>query len=228
MNATVAEHAPVAGGLEPRGLADWIAPDRTAVVIIDVQVDFASPDGALGKAGLDMAVVAPAVAGSERLATLARAAGTPVVFVGLQTLAALDSPTWRARAQRRGANPDEDSALCRAGEYGAQFVGPTPQPGELVIPKMRYSGFFGTNLDMVLKAMGVDTLLVCGLTTECCVDCTVRDAYHLDYHVFIATDATGAYEPDIHASALKNLELNCAILVTVDEVARAWSEPVHG
>ena len=66
-----------------------------------------------------------------------------------------------------------------------------------MIPKIRYSGFFGTNLDAGLRALGVDTLLVCGLTTECCVDSTVRDAFHADYHVFHrAADACGAYEPE--------------------------------
>ena len=209
-------------------LADWIAPGRTAVVVVDIQVDFASPDGALGLAGLDMSVVAPAVAASERLVALARAAGAPVVFVGLRTAAALDSPAWQERSRRRGSAPSEDSAVCRVGQRGSDFVGPMPQPGELVIDKIRYSGFFGTNLNSGLKALGVDTLLVCGLTTECCIDSTVRDAFHLDYHVFIPTDACAAYEPEVHEASLKNLELNCAILVTVDEVEAAWAEQSHG
>jgi nicotinamidase-related amidase len=226
MNASVAATLHAEGSAE--SLADWIAPSRTAVVVVDIQVDFASPDGALGKAGVDMDVVAPAVAAAERLVDLARSAGAPVVFVGLRTAAALDSPAWLERSRRRGSSPSEDSAICRIGERGADFVGPTPQPGELVIDKIRYSGFFGTNLHSGLKALGVDTLLVCGLTTECCIDSTVRDAFHLDYHVFIPTDACAAYEPEVHQASLKNLELNCAILVTVDEVEAAWAEHGHG
>ena len=224
MNAAVAERSEA----HTETLSDWIAPSRTAVVVIDIQVDFASPDGSLGRAGVDMNVVAPAVAAAERLVNLARAAGAPVVFVCLQTAAALDSPAWRERTRRRGSNPSEDSAVCRAGQRGAEFVGPTPQPGDLVIDKIRYSGFFGTNLNAGLKALGVDTMIVCGLTTECCIDSTVRDAFHLDYHVFIASDACAAYEPEVHAASLKNLELNCAILVTVDEVRAAWAERTHG
>ena len=226
MNAAVAE--PVRAEAPGQTLADWIAPSRTAVVVVDIQVDFASPDGALGRAGLDMSVVAPAVAAAERLVAEARAAGAPVVFVGLRTSAALDSPAWLERSRRRGSAASEDSAICRAGQKGSEFVGPMPQPGELVIDKIRYSGFFGTNLHAGLKALGVDTLLVCGLTTECCIDSTVRDAFHLDYHVFIPTDACAAYEPDVHAASLKNLELNCAFLVTVDEVESAWAERGHG
>ena len=68
-----------------------------------------------------------------------------------------------------------------------------------------------------------------GLTTECCVDCTVRDAFHLDYHVFIARDACAAYDVATHESALANLELNCAILVDVDGVEDAWTgTTAHG
>jgi len=204
------------------GLATWIAPSRTAVLVIDVQVDFASPDGALG-AYVDMAAVQPAVAAAERLVEAARGAGVPVVFVGLFTAPETDSPSWKERMRRRGGDPDNESALCREGEVGSDFYGPKPQPDELVVKKVRYSGFVGTNLDARLNALGVDTLIVAGLTTECCVDSTVRDAFSLDYHVFVAADACAAYEPDVHAASLKVMELNSAILTDTAAIAHAWS-----
>jgi ureidoacrylate peracid hydrolase len=226
MNAAVQDKA---GAGDIGTLSDWVAPGRTALVIIDMQVDFASPDGVLGQAGVDMAIVQPALAQAERLAASARAAGVPVVFVGLMTQKGLDSPSWRERGLRRGGSADDDGGLCRAGERGSEFYGPLPAPGELIIPKIRYSGFYGTTLDTALKGLGVDTIVACGLTTECCVDCTVRDAFHLDYHVFLPTDACAAYETDLHEGTLKSLELNCAILVTTDQVAAAWQESVaHG
>jgi nicotinamidase-related amidase len=205
------------------GLADWIAPGRTALLIIDMQADFASAGGALEKGGADLATVPAAVAAAERLADGARASKVPVIFVRLQTRAALDSPAWKEWMRRGGGLPDGDTSLCRAGEPGADFVGATPEPGELIVDKTRYSGFFGTNLDAALKAAKVDTLVISGLTTDCCVDCTARDAFHLDYHVFIAADACAAYEPDLHAGALKALELNCAIVTNTDQVIGAWA-----
>jgi len=203
-------------------LKAWIAPGRTAVLVIDIQVDFASPEGALG-AHVDMGVVQPAVAAAGRLVEVARAAGVPVVFVGLFTSPETDSPSWRERMRRRGGDPDNDSALCREGEVGSDFYGPRPLPGERVVKKTRYSGFGGTDLDARLKAMGVDTLVVAGVTTECCVDSTVRDAFSLDYHVFVAVDACAAYEPDLHAASLKTMALNSAILTDTVAVAAAWS-----
>ncbi|WP_082585012.1 cysteine hydrolase [Caulobacter sp. Root655] len=202
-------------------LAGWIAPGRTAVLIIDMQVDFASPDGVLG-AFIDMSVVAPALAAAQALADSARAAGVPVVFVGLSTTPETDSPAWNERMRRRGGDPDVDAALCRAGAVGSDFYGPKPLPGERVVSKTRYSGFVGTDLDVKLTEMDVDTLVVAGLTTECCVDSTVRDAFDLDYHVFVAADACAAYEADIHAASLKVMELNSAILTDTAAVARAW------
>jgi ureidoacrylate peracid hydrolase len=130
--------------------------------------------------------------------------------------------------RRLGGDPEADSGLCRAETPGAAFFGPTPRPGERVVFKTRYSGFHNTDLDAVLRGLKVDTLVVCGLTTECCVDCTVRDAFHRDYHVFIATDACAAYEPDFHGPALKSLEVNCAMLTDVDAVSTAWAEATRG
>ncbi|MDZ4053257.1 MAG: cysteine hydrolase [Phenylobacterium sp.] len=206
------------------GLAAWIAPARTALVIIDMQVDFAAPEGRLGQWGVDLSTVPPALEKAEALADAARKAGAPVVFVGLFTRPETDSGAWRERMRRRGGDPDSDSGLCRADEVGSDWYGPKPLPGEAVVEKARYSGFHDAPLDSVLKGLGVDTLVVAGLTTECCVDCTVRDAFHLDYHVFLASDACAAYEAEVHAASLKALELNCAILVETDQVITAWEE----
>jgi ureidoacrylate peracid hydrolase len=202
-------------------LASWIAPARTALLVIDIQIDFASPEGVLGPY-VDLEAVAPAVAAAERLVVSARAAGVPVVFVGLFTSPETDSPVWKERMRRQGGDAEADSALCRDGETGSAFYGPRPAPGETIVKKTRYSGFLGTDLDARLKDLGVDTLVVAGLTTECCVDSTVRDAFNLDYHVFVAADACAAYEPAIHQASLKVMALNSAILTDTAAIATAW------
>lgn len=207
----------------PTDLKDWIAPARTALLIVDMQVDFAAPEGAAGRWGLDLSTVPAALAAAERLAEAARAAEVAVVFAGLFTTPKTDSSAWNERMRRRGGDPSVDAALCRADEVGSAFVGPQPQPGDLVIRKARYSAFWNTDLDARLKALGVDTLVIAGLTTECCVDGTARDAFNLDYHVFVVADACAAYEPDLHAGALKMLDLNTAILTDSASVAAAWS-----
>jgi len=203
-------------------LESWIAPDRTALVIVDMQVDFASPEGLSGQWGLDLSTVPAALAAAQRLAAAARTAGVPVVFVGLFTTPETDSDAWDERMRRRGNDPEAGPALCRAGEPGSDFVGPRPEAGELVFRKTRYSPFWDTDIDARLEALDVDTLVIAGLTTECCVADTAKDAFNNDYHVFVAADACAAYEPDLHAGALKMLDLNTAILTDTASVIAAW------
>lgn len=202
---------------------EWIAPGRTALVIVDMQVDFASPRGVIGQMGVDLSTAAPALNAAERLAEAARAANVPVIFVGLFTSPETDSPMWRERMARLGGDPDVESDLCRLGQTGSDFYGPRPVAGELVVEKTRYSAFVGTDLERQLRTMGVDTLVLCGLTTECCVDCTARDAFHRDFHVFVPADACAAYEADVHEAALKAMGLNFAILTDADAVVSSWS-----
>jgi ureidoacrylate peracid hydrolase len=213
---------PLAAGASPTKLASWIEPSRTALLIIDMQVDFASPSGAVGVGGTDLGDVPAALAAASRLAQAAREAGVRVVFVHLETREETDSAAWAERIRRRGGLPGKALALCRAGTPGADFCGPHPAEGDLAIAKSRYSAFFGTDLNARLKARGIDTLVVCGLTTDCCVDCTVRDAFHLDYHVILAADACAAYDSRLHGAALQSLETNFAILAAADDVIAAW------
>src|SRR5581483_4253208 len=187
---------------------NWVAPARTALVLVDMQVDFAADDGAMGKAGHDLKPAQAAVVKAEQLATAARAAGVALVFVRLITRPGEESETLREYQRRRGT--EHDTPLCVEGSHGAEFVGPRPQSGDYVVSKSRYSPFTGTRLEESLRAMGRDTLVIAGLTTECCIDATARDAFERDFHVFIAADAVAAYEPDLHKVALKALELNCA------------------
>lgn len=204
------------------GLPEWIEPGRTALVVIDIQVDFASPDGLLAGFGVDLSHVPAAIANCEKLIAAARAASVPVIFVGLETRPETDSPVWAERMRRREGDPEAESAICRAGSKGGAFYGPQPQPGDTIVMKPKYSAFYATDFASTLETLGVDTIVACGLTTECCIDCTVRDAFHRDFHVVIVADASAAYDGDMHAAALQMLELNCALIRNTDEIADAW------
>ena len=206
-----------------RSLRKWLAPSRAALLIIDMQVDFAAPNGAAGAAGHNLSAVPAALANAERLAEVARSSSVPVIFVRLETRPDCDSPIWAERAERRGESPEKALALCRAGTRGAELMLQRDAASDRVIVKRRYSAFFGTSLEMMLKEEGRDTLVVCGLTTECCVDTTVRDAFHRDFHVFLARDACASYDSALHEAALRSLDLNFAILLRTDEAVAAWT-----
>ena len=97
-----------------------------------------------------------------------------------------------------------------------------PMDGDFIIDKNRPSSFFGTNLDASLKNLGVENLVVCGVTTNCCVETTVRDASQRDYRTFVVRDAVAEYEDDRHEIALKSMGLLFAYMVTTADVEGAW------
>jgi ureidoacrylate peracid hydrolase len=199
--------------------ADWIAPKRTALLVIDCQVDFGASDGEMARRGADMTAPLAALEKAQALVEAARSAGVAVVFVRLITNPAAESYVIRESRARQGEDgPD----LCVEGTHGADFVGPQPLPGELVISKNRYSAFARTGLADQLHAGGIDTLVLAGLTTECCVAASAWDGFELDFHVFIAADACAAYEEELHRSALKALALSGATIASTTTFADLW------
>jgi ureidoacrylate peracid hydrolase len=96
------------------------------------------------------------------------------------------------------------------------------RPEDFVIDKNRPSSFLGTPLESYLDGLGVEELVVCGVTTNCCVETTVRDAAQRDFRTFVLTDATAEWEPDRQAGALKTMGILFAHLLTTDQLAAAW------
>ena len=205
-----------AGALQP-----MILPGTTALVLVDIQEDFVSPDGAAARWG-DVTAFEPALKRIEALITAAGARGVARVYLRVVTRPQTDSAALKTLHERKG-RPPESVALCRAGTSGADYYRVLPQPGDIEIEKALYSGFAGTDLEARLRARGIDTLVLVGFTTDCCVDCTARDAFHRDFNVFVVTDACGAYEPALHEGSLNGLAKNCALLTDSAAVLAAWS-----
>ena len=204
---------------KPRLRPEWVAPRRTALLVIDLQVDFAAPEGAMAQSGADMKQVEAAQAKIAELVEAARTAAVPCVFTRAVTAPERQTPI---EAEGRGRHGEPAPTICLAGSHGADFVSPRPREDELVITKQRYSIFPGTGLAEALKSRGVDTLIFCGLTTECCVQSSAWDAFERDFHVFVAADAVAAYEPALHQAALRSLELSGAILAPAAAFAASW------
>lgn len=201
-------------------LKEWIAPLRTALLLVDCQVDFASPDGLMARQGHDVTAAQNALHNAALLADAARGVGVPCLFARLITRPGDETQMMREWKARRGH--ENDPPLCREGTKGAEFIGVVPGTGEAIFSKSRYNAFAGTELDARLHDLRRDTLVIAGLTTECCVDCTARGAFERDFHVVIASDAVAAYEKALHDAALKALELNCATLATNEQIVASW------
>lgn len=204
---------------DPALQPEWIAPHRTALVLIDMQVDFGAPDGQMAQRGADVKPALAAVAKAEVLAAAARGAGVRLVFVRLLTHPG--GETLIARESRSRHGKDEPD-ICVQGTHGADFIGPQPAPGDTVISKTHFSAFARTGLAEQLHAQNLDTLVLAGLTTECCVASSAWDACERDFHVFIASDACAAYEDSLHTGALQALKMSGAIMGNAAEFVQGW------
>lgn len=175
-------------------------PTRTAVIVVDMQNDFSTAGGMFERAGIDISGIRAAIEPTGRLIDAARSAGMRIVYLKMGFLADLsdsgapNAPNWRKHSLFNvGQNvtaPDGTASriLIRDTWNSAIIDELTPHPGDLVVWKHRFSGFFETALHHLLQADGIDTLLFVGATTSICVESTVRDAMYRDYHCMIIED----------------------------------------
>lgn len=133
----------------------------------------------------------------ETLRAVAKVQGAAVAFVRVVTREETDSTALKNLYARRG-RPGQH-AICRADEPGSDYYRLFPEDGDIEIEKVLFDGFHGTDLEEQLRAREIDTVLVAGVTTDCCVDQTARSAFHRNFNVIVVSDACAAYEDALHA-----------------------------
>lgn len=193
-----------------------LKPAETALVIVDMQNAYASPGGYLDLAGFNIAGAAAATGQIAKAAAAARAAGILVIYFQNGWDAAYaeaggpGSPNWHKsnalKTMRR--QPELHGQLLAKGGWDYALVDAlAPQPGDMVIAKSRYSGFFNTGIDSTLRSRGIRSLVFTGIATNVCVESSLRDAFHLEYFGVVLADATHQAGPDyIQQAALYNIE----------------------
>jgi biuret amidohydrolase len=174
-----------------------------ALLVVDMQHDFLDKDAGCYAPGSEEIV--PRV---WQLVDAAREAGLPVIFTqeahrpgGVDAGREADPG---AGAGYPGGGPDSPvPAHCVEGTRGIAIVEElAPIPGDLLISKRRYSCFLGTDLDLLLRNLGVETLLVTGVDSNVCVLWTVGEAFQRDYHVRVVEDCVAGSNPEEHEAAL--------------------------
>ena len=130
---------------------------------------------------------------------------------------------WLEQAARRRPGGYTLFPACEEGSWGGDFVsGIGPKPGEIVITKHRYSAFLNTELETVLRARDVRTLVFAGVSTNCCVESSVREAFMKDFYVVVSSDATAAYTAAQHEGALKTIEMLFGEIASIHEIRDVW------
>jgi ureidoacrylate peracid hydrolase len=179
-------------------------PSTTAVIVVDMQNDFGSEGGMFHRAGLDISGIKACVAPTAKVLSLARAAGVKIVYLkmgfrsDLSDMGPEDAPN-RVRhlhlfqVGQPAAAPGRGRVLIQ-GDWGTQIVDAlAPETGDIIVGKHRFSGFFETELDAILKSWSVRHLIFTGCTTSVCVESTMRDAFFRDYLSVLLADC--AAEP---------------------------------
>jgi nicotinamidase-related amidase len=188
-----------------------VLPSRTALVIIDMQRDFLEPGGFGEALGNEVARLRPALAPCRRMLEAARAEGMLVIHTREGHRPDLsDAPPAkieRGRPSARIGDPGPMGRILIRGEPGHDIVHELyPEPGEPVIDKPGKGAFYQTDLELMLKNRGIDTLLVGGVTTEVCVNTTVREANDRGFRCVVLADCCASYFPEFHRAGLEMIK----------------------
>ena len=204
-------------------------PSSTALIVIDMQRDFIEDGGFGASLGNDVRPLQAIVPTVARLIEGARAAGLTVIHTRECHAPDLsDCPPakrLRGKPSARIGDPGPMGRILIAGEPGAEIVpAVAARPGETVIDKPGKGAFHATPLMEVLTARGIATLLFAGVTTEVCVQTTMREANDRGFECLLVEDATESYFPEFKAATLAMIRAQGAIVgwtATTDEVRRA-------
>jgi ureidoacrylate peracid hydrolase len=193
-----------------------VDPARAALVVVDLQNAYASRGGYLDLAGFDISGAAAAIENTIRAIAAARKAGMLVVFFqngwdpDYQEAGGPGSPNWHKSnaLKTMRARPELQGTLLARGGWDYALVDALrPQSGDIVLAKPRYSAFFNTALDSMLRARDIRTLVFTGIATNVCVESTLRDGFFLEYFGVVLHDATHQAGPDfVQQASLYNIE----------------------
>ncbi len=208
---------------------------RTAVICIDMQNAFVREGGMFDLAGWPTQGARDKIEPNRRVIEAARAAGVKVVFVkmsfkpGLTNAGGPDSPNYYKEIGMvlMREHPEFTEQSIVEGTWGEQIIEElAPLPGEPVVRKQRYSGFVGTDLDLVLKTLGVKYCMFIGGATNVCVASTLMDAFSHDYWPILVADAVFTQCPPVTVDAtIWNVENLFGWVTDVADVLAAFQAP---
>ncbi len=205
----------------PASTAELVDPEHSALLIIDVQNDYAKRNGRV--------LFPQLVKNLARVIEAARRTGLIILYVQDTLLRERlsDSPAW-IRHYMLGESkkdPAEISADGLDGTIGQQIIDEIrPEQNEIIIKKFRSSAFVGTGLDLILRSNNIRSIIVTGLFTEGCVESTCRDASN-EYFVVLAEDCVDSDSRELHDACMKIMKHRYDVLPS-EEILTAWTNTV--
>ena len=202
-----------------------LVPERTALIIIDMQRDFCHPGGYVASMGYDVTPVLKIVPNVMDLLERMRSWGGLVVHTreGHRPDLSDVSPHKMWRSKNGGARIGAAGPLGRLlvrGEPGWEIISELePKEREIVIDKIGYSAFWGTDLEAILRQRSINKLVLAGVTTDVCVHSTLRDAVDRGYECLLVSDACASTKMENHRAALDTITTEGGIFGAVADVA---------
>ena len=180
-----------------------IDPAKSALIVVDPQNAFCHAEGTLGQSGVDVSKLVGAVPNIAELVRRCQSAGIADIWTRHYNFV-LDEGRDAKRIQPH--TKKRKTIACQPGTWDSEFVDDLESlvtERSQVIEKYRWSAFYGTRLEPLLRILGARLLIVCGSTTNACIEATVRDAYMRDYDLVMVKDCIAGVRQDWHESALE-------------------------
>jgi ureidoacrylate peracid hydrolase len=212
--------------------------EETAVIVVDMQNAYASPGGYLDLAGFDIGGAARVVEQTAKVLAVAREAGMTIVYFqngwdpDYREAGGPGSPNFHKSnaLKTMRARPELQGKLLARGGWDYELVEALkPQPGDIELHKTRYSGFFHSQLDSLLRARGIRNIVLVGIATNVCVESTLRDGFFLEYFGIMLEDATHQAGPEfLQKASVYNIETFFGWVSTVADFCGAFGQIAEG
>ena len=204
---------------------------KAALIVVDMQNAFVKKGGYFDLAGHDISATQKIITPCRNLINALRPKGVKIIYFQMgysPDLSDKGAPDCPGTLKSRVLNfikqhPEAKDKVYIYGTWGVEIIEELkPQPGDITIKKQRYDGFFGTNLDLILRTLGIRYLLFIGTATNICVESTIRHAYFLDYFPILVSDAVSHLGPDVTQQAtIFNVQSTFGWVTTSDHLLYA-------
>ena len=200
-------------------------PVSTALLVVDLQNSYCHSNGCLAKVGIDVTPHRRIISNVQRLIKVCRGLEVSIIwilqehFVNDRTLSLHKIPTTKQKLK----TPD----LAARGTWEAELIDEMKMlvdPSDYMVKKSRSSAFYNTNLEQILKMLGIKTTIVTGISTNICVESTVRDASFRDYDVVVVSDCVASPKEHLHKTTLENVDLYFGAVLSSEAVLVALSQ----